>query len=326
MEADRRAVLWSAVAIACVRATISLLSGVTGRRAACARSQGGYVRRREWLGRWAFLRDHVWASRSGGGGPVILTGLVTRWHAFKSWDLARLRAGGRGVRVTVSRGVEESSVRAYSGRPVKLETTFESFISALESTPVQSANAICGYMKQFDLRRVQTLAQAIVPAAARAIFSPFDIQTYYLWVGARGAMTGLHNDDEENLLCVVRGSKRVWLFPPSAREALHPNSLYDSGTECCDADAADPDLKRTPRFSRAPPPIIADVKAGEALYIPRFWYHQVETTSDEVCVSVNIFWSSPWDAILYGIPRALLHALHAAGLYRYGWCVCHGRV
>ena len=62
-------------------------------------------------------------------------------------------------------------------------------------------------------------------------------ETAFLWVGGADATTGLHSDDEDNVLLVTHGSKHVLLYPPAARRHLDPNPRYDNGTECCEIDA-----------------------------------------------------------------------------------------
>jgi hypothetical protein len=50
-------------------------------------------------------------------------------------------------------------------------------------------------------------------------------------MGPGGAVTGLHSDDEDNVLLQICGKKRVVLFPPSSRHLLRPNQKYDSGKQ-----------------------------------------------------------------------------------------------
>ena len=62
--------------------------------------------------------------------------------------------------------------------------------------------------------------------------------THYCWMGPPGAVTGLHNDDENNVLAQIYGTKRVLLFEPEQAPYLYVNTKYDSGTQCCDVDPA----------------------------------------------------------------------------------------
>lgn len=106
-----------------------------------------------------------------------------------------------------------------------------------------------------------------------------------------------------------------------ARLVIFVKGKYDSGTLCCDVDAERPDLAgRHPKF-RGARALTAVLRPGDALYIPKFWFHQV--TSLSVSVSANVFCSTPSEWVRAGLPRACLAALHSFGLYRNGNCVCH---
>ncbi|XP_077174879.1 tRNA wybutosine-synthesizing protein 5-like isoform X3 [Paroedura picta] len=86
----------------------------------------------------------------------------------------------------------------------------------------------------------------------------------------------------DNVLIQVTGKKRVVLYSP--RDAPY---LYLSGTKSEVLDVDRPDLKRYPLFAKARR-YEAVLKAGEVLFIPALWFHNV--TSEEFGVGVNVFW------------------------------------
>lgn len=108
-----------------------------------------------------------------------------------------------------------------------------------------------------------------------------------LWLGPKGTLTPLHRDDSDNLFAQVWGSKRFVLAAPHHREALGTWSTSpDGGLEGCDVDPQAPDLDRFPgagsvRF------LDIVLHAGELLFIPEGWFHQVESLSTSL--SIN-FW------------------------------------
>ena len=65
-----------------------------------------------------------------------------------------------------------------------------------------------------------------------------------------------------------------------------------------------------------------NLAAGDLLYIPKYWYHQVTPTSD-YSVSVNYFHSSLGEYVCGGVLRDMCHYAHLLGLYKSGHCVCH---
>ncbi|XP_077927282.1 tRNA wybutosine-synthesizing protein 5 isoform X3 [Halichoerus grypus] len=86
----------------------------------------------------------------------------------------------------------------------------------------------------------------------------------------------------DNFLIQVTGKKRVVLFSP--RDAQY---LYLSGTKSEVLDIDNPDLAKYPLFSKARR-YECSLKAGDVLFIPALWFHNV--ISEEFGVGVNIFW------------------------------------
>ena len=268
-----------------------------------------------WRGKNYFYRHFVRKSR-----PVIFTDVVETWEAYLRWTPAFLKKIGSHCRVHVSSGVEESSCL----ESFKSEETLADFIDRLTNGNPVAENV---YLKQFlFFSHFPEERKFVYPESffsSLAIFS-----TSYVWIGKMGSTTGLHSDDEENILCQIRGTKRVYLYPPSEREFLYPNKKYDSGTECCDVNPAVPDLKLYPNFAYAKPAVVANLTAGDALYIPKGWFHYVETTA-HLSISLNYFCSNPYEMLTVGLARELRHLWHLVQIRLCGGhtkpgCVCHG--
>jgi lysine-specific demethylase 8 len=209
---------------------------------------------------------------------------------------------------------------------------FHSFLASLllrnEEEEEEETSSSSGYLKQFDLRTFPILRKDVAP---EEMFRPPSNQWWWwfpmfgtcnLWMGdSRSNKTGLHNDDEENVLCQVSGEKRVLLISPKERENVYVNKLFDSGTECCDVDVSSPDLLRHPLFAQVQQIYCVTLRAGDVLFIPKFWFHEVRPISTSI--SINYF-SSTWiQKIWCGTSRFFWDFLHRLGLYKRGQCVCH---
>ncbi|KAF1919699.1 leucine carboxyl methyltransferase 2 [Ampelomyces quisqualis] len=91
----------------------------------------------------------------------------------------------------------------------------------------------------------------------------------------------LHYDVLSNILCQIRGSKTLHLYPPSDVKYLdYPPGGSSSNTDVL--ASKDPKL----RFTH---PHIATLKPGDILFIPPMWSHTA-TPEDGVSVAVNVFW------------------------------------
>ena len=95
------------------------------------------------------------------------------------------------------------------------------------------------------------------------------------WLGPGGTVTPLHCDYDDNLFAQVWGSKRIWLAPPHHAAFLYPREanalLFGSPF---DPDA--PDFERYP-LARQAALVDVLVEAGDMLYVPAGWYHQVRS-------------------------------------------------
>lgn len=103
----------------------------------------------------------------------------------------------------------------------------------------------------------------------------------------------MHFDMSEGILCQLDGSKRITLAAPQIHEELYPYPIthaHDRQSRIDDIHSPDPS-----RFPLASTVTLMDglLSAGSLLYIPYGWWHQIESTS--VSVSVSMRWN-PYEA------------------------------
>ncbi|KAG8464447.1 hypothetical protein KFE25_003510 [Diacronema lutheri] len=172
---------------------------------------------------------------------------------------------------------------------------------------------------------------APLPAVDTAV-----IETAF-WLGGAGVGTGIHYDASPAFLHQVHGVKRVVLWPPSARARLAPSAKYNYGAELSEIDpraflvghplADEPSDAAArarveaewPRFG-ALPNVTVDLQPGETLAVPPGWWHATLTMSPSISVAVRVQSACQKRAEWFD---DLLLALHNAGLYKRGQCVCH---
>jgi Cupin-like domain len=130
-----------------------------------------------------------------------------------------------------------------------------------------------------------------------------------IWLGNRTRIAA-HFDMPDNLACVAVGRRRFTLFPPPELPNLYggPLEFTPAGQQISLVDFEAPDLERFPRFAAAMRHAqVAEMEAGDALYIPGMWWHHVEAL-DAFNVLVNYWWQTvpAWA----GAPaNVLMHAL-----------------
>ncbi|XP_051998421.1 HSPB1-associated protein 1 homolog [Xyrauchen texanus] len=108
-----------------------------------------------------------------------------------------------------------------------------------------------------------------------------------LWIGTQGANTPCHLDSYGcNLVFQVQGRKRWHLFPPDDTSCLYPTRIpYEESSVFSQVSVVHPDQKKFPAFRRAQVHTVT-LKPGQVLFVPRHWWHYVESL-DPVTISVN---------------------------------------
>jgi hypothetical protein len=144
-----------------------------------------------------------------------------------------------------------------------------------------------------------------------------------VWVGNRTRIAA-HYDVPDNLACVVAGRRRFTLFAPGELPNLYigPLDLTPAGQAISLVDFARPDLERFPNFAQALQRAqVAELAAGDALFIPSMWWHHVEAL-DPINVLVNYWWrQSPahMDSPLNALLAAMLSVRDLPEQQRRAW-------
>jgi hypothetical protein len=130
-----------------------------------------------------------------------------------------------------------------------------------------------------------------------------------IWIGNRSRIAA-HHDLPDNLACVAVGRRRFTLFPPEQLENLYvgPLDLTPAGQPISLVDFHAPDFARFPGFADALEHAqSAELQAGDAVFIPSFWWHHIESL-EPMNVLVNYWWRRSPDYLDSPV-QALLHAI-----------------
>ncbi|PVX28283.1 cupin-like domain-containing protein [Sphingomonas pokkalii] len=118
-----------------------------------------------------------------------------------------------------------------------------------------------------------------------------------LWIGS-ASQVACHYDRFDNLACVMAGTRRFTLYPPDAIGDLYVGPIDHTMAGqpvslAAGAEAGDP---RYPRFAAASARAeTVTLEAGDALYLPKLWWHQVEATAP-----FNLLLNYWWDGFTAG--------------------------
>ena len=118
-----------------------------------------------------------------------------------------------------------------------------------------------------------------------------------IWLGHASNVSS-HYDTLDNLACVVAGTRRFTLHPPERIGELYvgPIDHTMAGQPISLAASSAPDDARFPRFAAVRDhALVAELQPGDALYLPKLWWHQVEATAP-----LNGLINYWWDAFAAG--------------------------
>jgi hypothetical protein len=114
-----------------------------------------------------------------------------------------------------------------------------------------------------------------------------------IWIGNK-TQIACHYDAPDNIACVAVGKRRFTLFAPDQISNLYPGPIdfTPSGAAISMVDFNNPDFEKYPRFQTAIENAwVAELDAGDALYLPSMWWHQVEALNS-FNVLVNYWWKT----------------------------------
>jgi lysine-specific demethylase 8 len=140
------------------------------------------------------------------------------------------------------------------------------------------------------------------------------------WIGPKGSITGFHCDWSENLNIQIKGEKFFYLVSPEFNNCMYISDKFERISSVSMIDLKNYDEKKFPLFKNAKV-YKAHLKEGDAIYIPRGWWHYVESLSPSIGVSFH-YWKIGgfFRDLIWEVIKVLLHDI---GIYKRINCVCH---
>ncbi|PAA78401.1 hypothetical protein BOX15_Mlig014381g2 [Macrostomum lignano] len=218
-----------------------------------------------------FLTNYVQANR-----PLLFRGGAKVSPAFEKWTDAYLsentppRPAGD---VFIEHNKKENRSQRYS------YIHFKKFLSIYNTSDIYMVSEVPSFL----------LKDLVVPFPLQCkYFVQGGLDTHVAWFSSGGTSSVIHYDDYENVNCLLRGRKTL-VFLNTTRYASQVNSIIDKddrGYSSADSDAID--VKARPEFSGLEFHL-AEMQAGDCLYIPNYWVHQVRSFDNNL--AVNLWWT-----------------------------------
>jgi hypothetical protein len=158
-------------------------------------------------------------------------------------------------------------------------------------------------MSIFSLKDENTYSQCNI---AKTINIPSILENHKVcqvnaWINIQKLSSSLHYDENHNLAYVIHGSKQFKLISPKYSHLLHPNPYYYNLPNHSDIDArylSNVHEDYIEINGGRVYIITITVNAGDCLFIPEGWWHQV--SSEECTYSVNFWFRSVFHDLICG--------------------------
>jgi hypothetical protein len=240
------------------------------------------------------------------GAPLLIRGAARDWPV-----LTAARAGDHSLIDHLAAEASDRMAEAFVGdRSIAGRYYYAPDLAGFnferQSMPVADAlariAAALGDDRAPDLYLGSLPADAYFPAFAAAnpmaLVPPAVVPR--LWIGTASSVA-CHHDRMENIAVCIAGERRFTLFPPEAIGDLYvgPIDHTMAGQPVGLAVGSSPGDPAYPRFEKwRDHAIVVDLSPGDALYMPKLWWHQVEARG-----RLNLLVNYWWDAFPQGIDQ-----------------------
>jgi Cupin-like domain len=249
---------------------------------------------RDLKGPEQFLREVVEPCR-----PVVLRGLVKDWPI-----VAAGRHSPSAVRDHLKPLDVGGDIEAFFGAPAiagKYFYTEDLKGFNFERRRMKFGSALESIVSSVDVPGSQSVYVGSVPTndflPGFAALNPMPLLSPGIsprvWIG-HAANVSSHYDTVDNLACVAVGVRRFTLFAPQLIDKLYVGPIDNTmaGQPVSLAASSAQDKDRFPLFEEIKgQSLIAELEPGDALYLPKLWWHKVESTAP-FNVLVNYWWDA----------------------------------
>ncbi len=206
--------------------------------------------------------------------PVILEDWVTQWPAYQKWNPLYFQEKYGDVKIMITEGREgnldydmhsskyqsSSTMAEYAQRVIQTESSNDFYLIA--------RNRVIEEQELYGLWD-DVIEEPFLNKAQRRGCAA-------LWFGPKGTVTPLHHDTCNIFFAQIWGTKKIDLISPSYLE------LFDHSLSMYSFENINAEPLKSMKWS-------IELHAGEALFIPLGWWHQVEATSASISLAMTHF-------------------------------------
>ncbi|GMH33274.1 hypothetical protein BSKO_01108 [Bryopsis sp. KO-2023] len=232
--------------------------------------------------------------------PVVMRGLVHDWPAVRKWKGAeglqymKQIAGDEEIKVMCS---ESDTFYGAIEKHRPMTCRFDEFVDD-ENKSRWKACGVHTYLAQTPINK-GSMKVFLKDLAIPAIVQQKNITQINLWMAGSSSRSSPHYDPYHNVLCVVTGSKRVKLCNPNLTPNFYPLPVWGDSANHSAVNFTEPNFEQHPNYRHAlEQGETITLHAGDALFIPEGWWHQVDSQGETI--GVNFWWRSQFYNLMQG--------------------------
>ncbi len=214
--------------------------------------------------------------------PVVIEGAMEGWPALERWtpDYLTRKVGAAEIELQGARD-ESAEFELYKDQH-RRTMPFDRFLAAVTSVAFGNDLYVTACNSDANRKALAPLDEDLGHLDQYLTPGPG-----LMWIGPAGTFTPLHFDLTNNLIAQVVGSKHVILLPPSETQRLYNHKHVFSAVH----DITDEgQLQRFP-LARDAQSFEVELGAGDLLFVPIGWWHQVTATDFSVTLThTNFRW------------------------------------
>lgn len=217
--------------------------------------------------------------------PCLIKNAIAHWPAIDRWrekDHLKSLCGEYPSKYYPHMNYDDEKNMLKDETPL----TFSNILDLLQSghKDTISAPSVLLDRAPFNVLSSDIKGFKFLPSPPKPIAYPTSRAFFY-----KNAGTGWHyHFVDETLMCQVKGTKKVGLLPPDKTTDDIVHDIFTTDEYLFNTNCFKPEDKSKLA------PTYAIVEPGDALYIPPFWWHGVETMDDTFGITVANCWRSPF--------------------------------
>mmetsp|Transcript_12901 Transcript_12901/g.12791 ORF Transcript_12901/g.12791 Transcript_12901/m.12791 type:complete len:248 (+) Transcript_12901:242-985(+) len=226
------------------------------------------------------------------GIPAYFTGYAKHWPAYTKWQNKTYLIEQSGDQVIyVEKAPRYSNEFAYFQTEFgKAYMTYGDFLRAIEDE-----DRIFNYYFAEESVPEALLKDIINPEIGDELLKTTIVS---FWQGF-GTVSLPHQDDVENIMCVLKGYKNFTIVSPLQSHFVYHAEKPNMPKHYSPVNFDNPNLDKYPLFAKANVYKV-HIKEGDCMYLPAFWWHQVSSSSEE-CMAISTWYDTHSKMVKLGV-------------------------